>query len=284
MSLLKKLFKSKPMDWRGFVSYFAERLQSKHRLDTEIRWGSSLDDTSVLILLGEGQDNPCAYLGNHYAHYLQNPEALDEIIALNAKVVREMAEADGTMTVDNILPIIKDTAFLNNLLSQNHDPLPDAETLLLYRPLADNLLVMYVAHMGNVMHSFGAKDMERLGIPDTDALHRIALANLRRETAGKLRTEHLENSTLTQVISNDDNESALILILDDILANDRQLTADPVFAIPSRDFLALCSPSDHDAVAAMLEIAREIAQNDPYAVSEQLYQYHNGTITLFQPV
>ena len=272
------------MDWRGFVSYFAERLQSKHRLDTEIRWGSSLDDTSVLILLGEGQDNPCAYLGNHYAHYLQNPEALDEIIALNAKVVREMAEADSTMTVDNILPIIKDTAFLNNLLSQNHDPLPDAETLLLYRPLADNLLVMYVAHMGNIIRSFGAKDMERLGIPDTDALHSIALANLRRETAGKLRTEHLENGTLTQVISNDDNESALILILDDILANDRQLTADPVFAIPSRDFLALCSPSNHDAVAAMLEIAREIAQNDPYAVSEQLYQYHNGTITLFQPV
>ncbi|MEZ7688168.1 DUF1444 domain-containing protein [Neisseria sp. 20925_1_37] len=284
MSLLKKLFKSKLMDWRGFVSYFAERLQSKHRLDTEIRWGSSLDDTSVLILLGEGQDNPCAYLGNHYAHYLQNPEALDEIIALNAKVVREMAEADSTMTVDNILPIIKDTAFLNNLLSQNHDPLPDAETLLLYRPLADNLLVMYVAHMGNIIRSFGTKDMERLGIPDTDALHSIALANLRRETAGKLRTEHLENGTLTQVISNDDNESALILILDDILANDRQLTADPVFAIPSRDFLALCSPSDHDAVAAMLEIAREIAQNDPYAVSEQLYQYHNGTITLFQPV
>ena len=284
MSLLKKLFKSKLMDWRGFVSYFAERLQSKHRLDTEIRWGSSLDDTSVLILLGEGQDNPCAYLGNHYAHYLQNPEALDEIIALNAKVVREMAEADSTMTVDNILPIIKDTAFLNNLLSQNHDPLPDAETLLLYRPLADNLLVMYVAHMGNIIRSFGTKDMERLGIPYTDALHSIALANLRRETAGKLRTEHLENGTLTQVISNDDNESALILILDDILANDRQLTADPVFAIPSRDFLALCSPSDHDAVAAMLEIAREIAQNDPYAVSEQLYQYHNGTITLFQPV
>ncbi len=284
MSLLKKLFKSKPMDWRGFVSYFSERLQSEHRLDTEIRWGSSLDDTSVLILLGEGQDNPCAYLGNHYAHYLQNPEALDEIIALNAKVVREMAEADGTMTVDNILPIIKDTAFLNNLLSQNHDPLPDAETLLLYRPLADNLLVMYVAHMGNVMRSFGAKDMERLGIPDTDALHSIALANLRHETAGKLRTEHLENSTLTQVITNDDNESALILILDDILANDRQLPANPVFAIPSRDFLALCSSSDHDAVAAMLEIALEVAQNDPYAVSEQLYQYHNGTITLFQPV
>lgn len=284
MSLLKKLFKSKPMDWRKFVSYFAERLQSEHRLDTEIRWGSSLDDTSVLILLGEGQDNPCAYLGNHYAHYLQNPEALDEIIALNAKVVREMAEADGTMTVDNILPIIKDTAFLNNLLSQNHDPLPDAETLLLYRPLADNLLVMYVAHMGNVMRSFGAKDMERLGIPDTDALHSIALANLRRETAGKLHTEHLENSTLTQIITNDDNESALILILDDILANDRQLPANPVFAIPSRDFLALCSPSDHDAVTAMSEIALEVAQNDPYAVSEQLYQYHNGTITLFQPV
>ncbi|WP_455518193.1 DUF1444 family protein [Neisseria cinerea] len=284
MSLLKKLFKSKPMDWRGFVSYFSERLQSEHRLDTEIRWGSSLDDTSVLILLGEGQDNPCAYLGNHYAHYLQNPEALDEIIALNAKVVREMAEADGTMTVDNILPIIKDTAFLNNLLSQNHDPLPDTETLLIYRPLVDNLLVMYVAHMGNVMRSFGAKDMERLGIPNTDTLHSIALANLRRETAGKLCTEHLENSTLTQVITNDDNESALILILDDILANDRQLPANPVFAIPSRDFLALCSPSDHDAVAAMLEIALEVAQNDPYAVSAQLYQYHNGTITLFQPV
>ncbi|HHK5608714.1 TPA: DUF1444 domain-containing protein [Neisseria cinerea] len=284
MSLLKKLFKSKPMDWRGFVNYFAERLQSEHRLDTKIHWGSSLDDTSVLILLGEGQDNPCAYLGNHYAHYLQNPEALNEIIALNAKVVREMAEADGTMTVDNILPVIKDTAFLNNLLSQNHDPLPDAETLLLYRPMAGDLLVMYVAHMGNVMRSFGAKDMERLGIPDTDALHSIALANLRRETSGKLRTEHLENSTLTQVITNDDNESALILILDDILANDRQLPANPVFAIPSRDFLALCSPSDHDAVAAMLEIALEVAQNDPYAVSEQLYQYHNGTITLFQSV
>ena len=284
MSLLKKLFKSKPMDWRGFVSYFAERLQSEHRLDTEIRWGSSLDDTSVLILLGEGQDNPCAYLGNHYAHYLQNPEDLDEIIALNAQVVREMAEADGTMTADDILPIIKDTAFLNNLLSQNHDTPPDAETLLLYHPLAGDLLVMYVAHMDNVMRSFGAKDMERLGIPDADALHSIALANLRRETAGKLRTEHLENSTLTQVITNDDNESALILILGDILANDRQLPANPVFAIPSRDFLALCSPSDHDAVAAMLEIAREIAQNAPYAVSEQLYQYHDGTITLFQPV
>jgi len=100
---------------------------------------------------------------------------------------------------------------------------------------------------------------------------------------GKIQIEHVEESSLTQILLDSDYDASLILLLNEILPSDPVLPANPVLAIPARNVLILCNPSDERAIATLKVAAAQIAEEAPYTISTLLYQYHNGEISLFQP-
>ncbi len=81
MSFLKKLFGNSPkiMDWREFTEYFARQGKEALGGGSEIEWGKSLEDTTV-ILTPPDQIEYRSYLGNLYAEYKKLAEQEKKIV------------------------------------------------------------------------------------------------------------------------------------------------------------------------------------------------------------
>lgn len=287
MSLFSKLFKSKPrpLDWQKFTEYFAKRIRDALELETEIRWGEDLDSTVIAIIPPDHDDNtPLTYLGNHYIRYLQNPEELETIAEACIAVIRQMLDGMPQVGAEGIFPVIKDTVWLENLRQMQAEKGEGGslEENAVFSPIAGDIVLMYMLDTGTVMRSIDRASLAQMGVDDEEVLHRTALDNLRRHAQGHIQIEREKNSTLTQIFLDGDYESSLILLFDEILKLAPFLPANPVFIIPARNILIVCSPADENAVEALGIIAYRAAEESAYPISEQLYQFHNGTISLFR--
>ena len=265
------------MDWRQFIQHFAEHIRRDCAVDAQIEWGKSLEDT--VLQVGEGR----LYLGNHYARYLQAPADLDAILAANTAVVRQMMAERPQARAEQVFPVIKNGLWLEHLRQATQVAGTEPEESVIYRPIAGDLVLLYMLDTGEAMRSLSREDAVAAGLADDAALHHTALANLRQYMQGKIQIEHVEESSLTQVLLDSDYDASLILILNEILPSDPVLPANPVLAIPARNVLILCNPSDERAIATLKVAAAQIAEEGPYTISTLLYQYHNGEISLFQP-
>ena len=279
MSFFSRLFGREPktMDWRQFIQHFAEHIRRDCAVDAQIEWGKSLEDT--VLQVGEGR----LYLGNHYARYLQAPADLDAILAANTAVVRQMMAERPQARAAQVFPVIKNGLWLEHLRQATQVAGTEPEESVIYRPIAGDLVLLYMLDTGEAMRSLSREDAVAAGLADDAALHHTALANLRQYMQGKIQIEHVEESSLTQVLLDSDYDASLILILNEILPSDPVLPANPVLAIPARNVLILCNPSDERAIATLKVAAAQIAEEAPYTISTLLYQYHNGEISLFQP-
>ena len=273
MSFFSKLFGREPktMDWRQFIQHFAERIRRDCAADVQIEWGESLEDT--VLQVGEGR----LYLGNHYARYLQSPADLDALLAANTAVVRQMMAERPPARAEQVFPVIKNGLWLEQLRQATQVSGTEPEESVIYRPIAGDLVLLYMLDTGEAMRSLSREDAVAAGLADDAALHYTALANLRQYMQDKIQIEHVEESSLTQILLDSDYDASLILLLDEILPS------DPVLAIPARNVLILCNPSDERAIATLKVAAAQIAEEAPYTISTLLYQYHNGEISLFQP-
>ena len=77
-------------------------------------------------------------------------------------------------------------------------------------------------------------------------------------------------------------DTALVLLLDEILHDNDVLAANPVFSVPARDALLLCNPADEESLYALADLTRQAYDESAYTVSDILYQYHKGSISIFQ--
>ena len=277
MSFFSKLFGREPktMDWRQFIQHFAERIRRDCAADVQIEWGESLEDT--VLQVGEGR----LYLGNHYARYLQSPADLDALLAANTAVVRQMMAERPPARAEQVFPVIKNGLWLEQLRQATQVSGTEPEESVIYRPIAGDLVLLYMLDTGEAMRSFSREDAVAAGLADDAALHHTALANLRQYMQGKIQIEHVEESSLTQILLDSDYDASLILLLGGVLA--KHLPDNPVFALPTRDALFACSPDNPATLDKLQQLAAEIYADSPYAISPYLYQYHNGEISLFQP-
>lgn len=294
MSFFSRLFRSKPklMTWQEFVEYFARRIQEELDLEAKIDWGETIASSPIIVHFSEDDEASFStYLSNHYTSYLQNPEALEAIVAANLAVIDKIQDADASVSAQQILPTIKNTIYLENArLITNTDEAEPADYLV-YKPIAGNIMVLYMVDTDESMHTLNREHMKEAGIEDEDALYRTAMDNLRQRINGRVQihhaegwslTQNAEGWSLTQIHLDNDYDASLILLLDEVLKDDPMLPANPVFAVPARNALLVCSPSDEEALQAMANIALQVFEDSAYAISTQLYQYHNGTISVFR--
>ena len=285
MSFFSRLFRSKPklMTWQEFVEYFARQIQEELDLETKINWGENIASSPIIVHFSEDDEASFStYLSNHYTSYLQNPEALEAIVAANLAVIYKIQDTDASVSAQQILPTIKNTIYLENArLITNTDEAEPADYLV-YKPIAGDIMLLYMVDTEESMHTLNREHMKEAGIEDEDALYRTAMDNLRQRMNGRVQIHHAEGWSLAQIHLDNDYDASLILLLDEVLKDDPMLPANPVFAVPARNALLVCSPSDEEALQAMANIALQAFEDSAYAISTQLYQYHNGTISVFR--
>ena len=285
MSFFSRLFRSKPklMNWQEFVEYFARRIQDELHFEVKIDWGEDIASSPIFVHFPEDNEASFStYLSSHYTSYLQNPDALNAIVAANLAVIRKIQDTKASVSAQQILPTIKNTIYLENTrLIANKDETESIDYLV-FKPIAGDIMLLYMVDTDESMHTLNHEHMKEAGIEDEDALYRTAMDNLRQRINGRVQIHHAEGWSLAQIHLDNDYDASLILLLDEVLKDDPILPANPVFAVPARNALLVCSPSDEEALQAMANITLQAFEESAYAISTQLYQYHNGTISVFR--
>ncbi len=284
MSLLKKLFGRRPtiMDWRQFTEHYAEAARRDLGVQAEIQWGSDLETSSVIITLDNGTQGSC-YMGNCYARYRQEPDNLEEILRQALLPVARMgSDIDDTVQPDHIVPVIKNTAYLQQLEELYRRYGKDPAEFVCSRPLAGDLVLIYMLDRSETMSNLDRGDLAAIGLADDTALYEQALANL-RTLAESVQIARSDSNSLCQLMLDDTYDASLLLLAEDILAAAGiRLPGDTVLAVPARNTLLACSSEDAPALAHMRDIVQACGEEAPYQISSQLYVCHQGQLAPFQ--
>lgn len=187
---------------------------------------------------------------------------------------------DAALHRDNIMPVIKSTAWLDEMAQSMRSNGDNPDEILIYEPLAENLLLAYVFKNETFSISLDRLLLAQAGISEAE-LQQTALDNLSRYSKGQIQIASDPQSGLNQILFDGTYDASLILLLGGVLA--KHLPDNPVFALPTRDALFACSPDNPATLDKLQQLAAEIYADSPYAISPYLYQYHNGEISLFQP-
>lgn len=280
MPFWKKLFggKSKLMDWRGFCQHFADAANREPGVSAVIEWADTLRDTYIAITAQGQPESGRLYVANAYAQYSQDPEGLDGLLAAHLAVMRQTVSS--AVEGGQIRITLKNASWLDEMRELNG---PSTEELPLCEPLAGDILLVYMLDLGAAMRSMTQADAEKLGLSDRAKLRETALDNIRRLIRQDgVETERAEGHSLCQIRLDGFYDTALVLLLDEILHDDDVLAANPVFAVPARDALLLCNPADEESLYALADLTRQAYGESAYTVSDILYQYHKGNISIFQ--
>lgn len=284
-----KLFKmkSKKLNWKEFVQYYADALRETAAENVEIAWGEDMDSTDIIITgPAPNQQKFQVYAGNHYLRYLENPDDLQDIVDFAVQaLVNIWGNEHAEISRDTIFPTIKPLSYIEEFRQRVAASNQNADEMMKIRPLAGDLVVFYVCDMGSSYKNISVEDCQKLGIANDEELFTLAVDNLsdyiRKNQNLSFRKSH-ENSlhllTFDEVL-----DASLLLLLEKILTLCEIEFADHVaIAVPSRDCLLICDANDQSALAHMQEMIDDNMDNSAYAISRYIYRLENGQIRLLQ--
>lgn len=287
MSFFNKIFGGKkPMAWQDFVSHYADYAVGQLGQPADIDWGDSIDDTVMRFSDGNGGSH-ATYLGNFYALYCQNPDDLDGIVAGTFASLLEARGADELEDVSaHLFPVIKNTEWVAQSREQMRQAYPDGdiENVLVFMPLAGDLVLTYVLDMDNSMRYFTRHDFADQAL-DLNDVHALAEQNFLAYAGDKVGLKSFDGSSLVLFSLDGNYEATLLLYLRELLESAGLPFADDcAFAVPTRDAVLACAADDAAALAQMREAAAELAERSPYRVSQYFYRRKDGEITLLDEV
>ena len=289
MSFFNKLFGSKqPMDWKAFVTYYADHASKQLGQPVDIEWGDDMEQTTICLPNGQG-GSMAGYLGNLYAQYRQSPTDLEDLVttALTAvmETINTINNEQPSDTRAHIFPVLKNREWVAYCNEQAQQASPDdaIKDDLIYTPMAGDLMLTYAIALNNSIHYLTEKSLQEQQIAQED-LFDLAMQNF----LNYINTEHLRlrpsnDSTLVLIELDDGTYNASLLLYVRKLLNAAKLpfANDCICAVPTREAFLTCSADDPDAIAEMRLIAAEFAEQSPYRVSDYLYRVKDGELTLF---
>lgn len=268
-----------PMSHRAFAERYAEVLrQGFPGGKVVVKHADSAGQTSVHLEAADGFKSS-QFMGNSYARYRQAPLELEALLAegvAQAEAANRNFDSTG-IDATRLLPVIKTRDWLAASASQLQTAnMADASARLLMRPLAGDLLLVYVEDTADSMSYLREDALARLGL-DLEQLHDKALHNL-QEMLPQLELAGGGGRYAARLDRNYD--ASMVLLLEQWLPR-IELAGEPVLAIPARDELLVCGSDDGEAIASLREMAREIVAASAYALSTQLFVWRDGRLQLY---
>ena len=214
-------------------------------------------------------------LESFYALYRNAPETLESVWEMLVDVLADdlpdRSEDSADVLLDRVLPMLKPLALLSEVRAER---LP----LLVYRPLAGNLMVTYVVDEGQRVVYLNEGHLERWGVGE-GVLWARAMGNLRARStaaaAGADRHGRGLDHDLERRRRLRRGAAAAAGALQRVRGGD---PGNLVIGVPSRDFLIAFSDADRrifSQIQAQIETdARVLAQ----PLTDQLFTYGNGVL------
>ncbi len=285
MSFFRKLFSNKQlMDWKAFVTYYADHASQQLGQPVEIAWGDDMEQTTIRLPNRQG-GTMAGYLGNLYTQYRQSPTDLEDLVTTAlAAVMETISNKQPSDFRAHIFPVLKNREWLAYHHEQTQQAYPNEATNgdLLHTPMAGDLVLTYALDLDNSLRYLTEKDLQEQQIALEDLLN-LAMQNFLDYIKAHASIEPFEgNDNLVLFFLDNIYDASLLLYVDDLLnAAKLPFANDCICAMPTRDAFLACAADDHDTIAEMRFIAAGFAEQSPYRVSDYLYRVKDGELTLF---
>ena len=262
-----KIFKNTTLSEAEFSKKFATALQKKV-LGLEI---VSIHDLTIHTQFRQSKKYN-HILSACYTEYLKNPTAISSIVEKSINGIREFYDSKTSISIDRILPVLKDKRFLDHLESLH----PGHEITHVYQKYNSELYIFYVEDKEDTITYLTQKHLQMLRLCP-EYVKTKALENLKDVLVIE---RHGENGYYG--IATDGNyESSLILL--DIWNHDYfPVQGNFIIGIPSRRHLLITGDKDSENLHKMYDIVAEINLTDSYLVSDKLFEWKNGIFEVFQ--
>lgn len=205
------------------------------------------------------------YLDNAYDLYLQDNEALEEVLDLYAAALLEgMARDDSGISMSDIVPVVKDVGWLEEVaeFADGRD-VPE----YMQRPLADGLLVIYAEDTPSNIRYIGKRSIEEAGI-DAASIDALSVRNL----LNKLPEVEVLGADGLYMITAGGNYEASLLLVDEIWSGSNfDVEGDIVVSVPSRDVLLVSGSEETERLEELIDLAKSIHAESPYFITTTLY-------------
>jgi uncharacterized protein YtpQ (UPF0354 family) len=250
-----------------FTEAFAAELRGafpNHRIEIS-------GDMHVVVRGPDGKQQ-VAFLDNCYAEYLQDPKLRDELFGRHMSSLRANAQLKDEIDPAQIVPIIKDRAWLEEVRIGMKVRGAEGPSDYIYDALNNELVIVYAEDNPTAIRYLTAENLASAGVP-RERLHELAILNLRR----LLPEIKLHGSGGTYMLTAGGNYEACLVLLEDIW-NERKLDVqgDYVVALPSRDMLLITGSENAEGLRKLRELAAKMIQEAAYRLTADLFVYRDG--------
>ncbi len=265
------MVKQTPLDRNEFVDHVAAATR-------QAGYVIQKRDGVVLTLEMQGQPMRCD-LKQLYSAYQLQPDRLGDIIAAHLAALRQADRPRPPLSekqaLESFLPLLNPRAWLDAVRQQGAQP-------PVHRPFVAGLVITYVFDLPDARaYIHQAIYDELLSAPDAtpDAIHEMALANLRKRTSPRdYKTFGMGDQTIV-VCDKRDGFAATRILLPELMATwAERIPGRMLLGAPNRDFLIAFSDRDPEQVAAMTQQVRRDAFQREGGLTRDLLLWHKGRV------
>lgn len=220
------------------------------------------------------------FLVNAYKTYQTSPESLSDIIATyTAGWLEPGITETGTLDASRIVPVIKDTKFVPELLqsirsrggSFSEFPVPA------YQDYNSELVILFAEDTDRNIRYLSEEELTNNGYGKANRLAR-ALENLRALLPD---VELYGTGSVYQLAAGGDYDTSLLLF-DRVWQNPQlSVRGELVVAVPARNTLVVTGSGDREGLAVLRRIISDVMQEDAYSLTDRLFVYRDGRFVLF---
>jgi uncharacterized protein YtpQ (UPF0354 family) len=254
-----------------FTQAAAQRLAAEP--DVEVL---GVDDLTLYLRVGGREVT--GDLESFFALYRSAPEQLPAIWETLAELLTEnvpdRTESDAAVLLDRVMPMLKPLALLGEVRAEG---LP----LLVYRPIAGDLMVTYVVDEGESVAYLNEGHLGRWGVTE-DVLWARAVVNLRARSQ-RIRPQLIGSGAGSLMLLNGgDGYDAARLLLPELFASfAAAVPGNVVIGVPSRDFLLAFSDRDPRIFAQIRTQIETDARVQAHPLTDHLFTYQDGVLVRY---
>ncbi len=212
------------------------------------------------------------YLGNLYAGYCSHPEFKEILVEQYLSFLAAQTEPQIELLPKNIVPIVKDAAFVIATEQQLKERGVEAKHSLVHEPYNEVLTILYGVDSPASFRYLTPDDLPEIRL-DGQALRSLAAENL-KHILPEIRIER--NGGLSAVSAGGVYESSLIVV-DDFWKKERfEITGEIVIAVPARGFLFVVDSAQAPIVLALRNTAAKIMRTEQYPMTDHLFIRKDG--------
>jgi uncharacterized protein YtpQ (UPF0354 family) len=205
------------------------------------------------------------YLDNAYSLYLQDTEALEEVLDLYVSSLLEtLNKEEKPVSQSDIVPVVKDAAWFDEVSKSMGDGEPPDYVQAAF---AAGLVVFYAEDTPNSIRYIDRSVFEEIGV-DMASIEELAIENM-LERLPEIEVVGAEG--LFMLAAGGVYEASLLLVDDIWTDTNFPVQGDIVIAIPSRDVLLISGADETEKLEDLIELTRTIHAESPYALTTTLY-------------